>query len=531
MPPDTKILRWYAATAIIDAPDVAGSPPSSGSAHRAKLDTPYVPVNTSGSATSLAPSSAAASTSERARVRLSAMSSETSSWSAATRRPRRSVRGAATRAVPRVHRARRHASAYWWRGGVGVGVGAASAAATARRGALNREVTHAASRRPPRGHARRPLPPPTRAVARRPPSAAPTALDGRAGRRRASTSDARGRWSAWIPGWKGSLFWAFVGSWVCSLWVNNRARRARDELVDEVAGRAPANDDERLELRALNDVSTDALVRLPALAARRRLARVDGETFLSLLAEAIGRPVREDYVLQRMLMAMAAASDDGALDPRQATVAVLFLSNGPVRERFRAMFDVVSGVDADAAGGADAADGDDGRRVDAAAVAPLLATLATTGQLPPSSRCAPSTSAASHHRAAEDLVVAPGSWSWARTWYIQPDVREFSPAELVARLADGVGPGEPGAADAADGAPAEALRRQLSCDEFVALLESQTVCAWGECRQIAIRRRQQRERDEADEYERNPPSWQFWKWEVFGRRKPPPETPPEAAAS
>ena len=33
-------------------------------------------------------------------------------------------------------------------------------------------------------------------------------------------------WSAWIPGWKGSLFWAFVGSWVYSLWVNNRARRA-----------------------------------------------------------------------------------------------------------------------------------------------------------------------------------------------------------------------------------------------------------------------------------------------------------------
>ena len=94
-------------------------------------------------------------------------------------------------------------------------------------------------------------------------------------------------WSAWIPGWKGSLFWAFVGSWVYSLWVNNRARRARDELVDEVDGRAPANDDERLELRALNDVSTDALVRLPALAARRRLARVDGETFLSLLGEMV----------------------------------------------------------------------------------------------------------------------------------------------------------------------------------------------------------------------------------------------------
>ena len=339
-------------------------------------------------------------------------------------------------------------------------------------------------------------------------------------------------WSAWIPGWKGSLFWAFVGSWVYSLWVNNRARRARDELVDEVDGRAPANDDERLELRALNDVSTDALVRLPALAARRRLARVDGETFLSLLAEAIGRPVREDYVLQRMLMAMAAASDDGALDPRQATVAVLFLSNGPVRERFRAMFDVVSGVDADAAGGADAADGDDGRRVDAAAVAPLLATLATTGQLPPEQQVCTVDVGRVHITELPKISSSlPGSWSWARTWYIQPDVREFSPAELVARSADGVGPGEPGAADAADGAPAEALRRQLSCDEFVALLESQTVCAWGECRQIAIRRRQQRERDEADEYERNPPSWQFWKWEVFGRSKPPPETPPEAAAS
>ena len=115
MPPDTKILRWYAATAIIDAPDVAGSPPSSGSAHRAKLGTPYVPVNTSGSATSLAPSTAAASTSERARVRLSAMSSETSSW----RRPRggRAAACEARRRAPCRARAcaRRHASAYWWR--------------------------------------------------------------------------------------------------------------------------------------------------------------------------------------------------------------------------------------------------------------------------------------------------------------------------------------------------------------------------------------------------------------------------------
>ena len=51
--------------------------------------------------------------------------------------------------------------------------------------------------------------------------------------------------------------------------VANRTRRLREEVEDNVRERTPINPDEMLELRAVNDVSTAQLARLPALLAKR----------------------------------------------------------------------------------------------------------------------------------------------------------------------------------------------------------------------------------------------------------------------
>ena len=52
---------------------------------------------------------------------------------------------------------------------------------------------------------------------------------------------------------------------------------------------------------------------------------------------------------------------------------------------------------------------------------------------------------------------------------------------------------------------------RLDAEAFVSLLVSSSICLWGECHNIAERKRRQRQREEEEEYARNPPWWQFWK--------------------
>ena len=110
--------------------------------------------------------------------------------------------------------------------------------------------------------------------------------------------------------------------------------------------------------------------------------------------------------------------------------------------------------------------------------------------------------------------------------YLRPQpVREVAACEWVAQWqaggdmggdmgGDAGGSGAAAAGSAAAAADLEGARLELAA--FVQLLTSEAVCVWGECHNIKERQRLQKQREDADEYARNPPKWQFWKWEVFG---------------
>ena len=75
--------------------------------------------------------------------------------------------------------------------------------------------------------------------------------------------------------------------------------------------RMPANADELLELRALNDAPTEAIASLPAAAAKARgrgrgPPRASGPQMVALLRDAVagGKPLQEECVLERMAMAV-----------------------------------------------------------------------------------------------------------------------------------------------------------------------------------------------------------------------------------
>ena len=63
-----------------------------------------------------------------------------------------------------------------------------------------------------------------------------------------------------VKNWKGIAFATFVGAWMWSLWCGNRVRKAIDEAEERLMDRMPANEDERLEMRALNDVAGTSAV-------------------------------------------------------------------------------------------------------------------------------------------------------------------------------------------------------------------------------------------------------------------------------
>ena len=90
-------------------------------------------------------------------------------------------------------------------------------------------------------------------------------------------------------------------------------------------------------------------------------------------------------------------------------------------------------------------------------------------------------------------------------------------AELAIRGAGAPAPG----AMAAEPPPPSAFEAEARVDlaAFIELLTSDPVCVWGECHNIRDRLQRDKARKEAEEYERNPPAWHFWKWEAFGGRR------------
>jgi len=270
-----------------------------------------------------------------------------------------------------------------------------------------------------------------------------------------------------------TLFFAIVGSWAYSLWCQNRTRKLQDAVEDEVRGRAPINEDELLELRALNDVSTATIAALPSAAAAIGCSKsIRADQLLQLLRRnaASGQPLKEEYALERMLMAIP--HDGPALDVCVTAGTLAVLSTGPVAERLEAIFELL----AEGTGTA--------RQVPADRLLSLLEALRCTGQMPPEKYV---------------LTVDEGknALGFGRDWYTIQPVREYSAQDWCDTMFRGE--------VAADGA-AEVPAPTTSVDivQFIELMTSSTVCLWGECYRIAERKRQQKLRDDAEEARRSP---------------------------
>jgi hypothetical protein len=265
-----------------------------------------------------------------------------------------------------------------------------------------------------------------------------------------------------------------AGTWAYTLWVGSKTRSAQDDVEEAVRSRYPINEDEVLELRALNDAQTAMVAELPAAAAASgRAGRVRADELLQLLRRLIGRgePLKEEYALERMVMALP---DGPPYDVHVVAAGLTILSTGPVAERLSAMFELLAG--------------DDGA-VRAERFAALLRTLMATGQLPPE-KFVHTVDEGRH----EQLRIE-------RSWYRIPPVREWTAEEWTELLLEQT---------AAEGVAEEGERsaeraRVIDLDRFQRMLTSETVCLWGECDRIRERLRMQQKREEDEEYERNPP--------------------------
>jgi hypothetical protein len=316
-----------------------------------------------------------------------------------------------------------------------------------------------------------------------------------------------------IRNWGTSLFLSFGGTWAYTMWVSNKARKASDAAEEAVKARLPANNDELLELRALNDASNSAIVSLRSrVSGAGSPTRVSGPAMISALRSAVAppgtspQPLKEEYVLERMMMALPERDAAGTADVRLAASALAFLSAGTVGERIETMYAALVQPEPPAArqGKAGAASsGDSGGGVPVALLAPLLRMLVATGQVPP-----------------EKVVCVEDEGRDAvgvqRSWYRVPPVREFTAEEWAAALLEehcGVAAAaSDGAADGARGAQAVAAPPEhIELEQFAAMLQSQRVCLWGECYQISERRRLSKLKEEAEEYARNPP-WYRRAW-------------------
>ena len=334
-----------------------------------------------------------------------------------------------------------------------------------------------------------------------------------------------------IRNWGTSLVLSFGGSWAFTLWVSNKSRKATEAVEEEVKARMPLNSDELLELRALNDAPASAIASLPARAAAAGCrSRASGPQLLSLLRDAVAAPgvpaapLKEEYALERMLMALPDRDDAGTADVRLATGALAFLSSGTVHERMETIYQALGGEGRTES--APEAQRDGG--VPTELLAPLLRALVATGQVPP------------------DKVVrveehGKNPLGIERSWYQVASVREYTAEDWVEALLEehyGGGAAASGGADtdaggeALDAAAGAASARavvpeRIELATFIEMLQSNRVCLWGECFQIVERRKLARLKEEADELVRNPP-WYRRVWNVIaGGGGEPAATPSE----
>jgi len=323
--------------------------------------------------------------------------------------------------------------------------------------------------------------------------------------------------------WKSMLFWSLLGTWAFSLVQQNRSRRSLEEKEETVRGQAPVNADEILELRALNDVSTAQLASLQDVA---RTAGSHAEATLSELLAAltrtVGKPIREECAIERMLLALqelrrpaeeegSAAAGGGApgLPVGDVAAALAFLSNGPVSERLDALF--LASADGGACATAEGISG----AVSRERFVSTLAVLQATGQVPPEKQVALD-------------ALGPNALGLDRSWYLEQAALTYSAAELADAAATELAKGglpEPAAwyqlwrwgeeravADAGRAAAGGGLPCELDRVLFGKMLVSDAVCLWGECHLISERKRIQKRRQDAANYEASPPAWQVWKW-------------------
>jgi len=288
-------------------------------------------------------------------------------------------------------------------------------------------------------------------------------------------------------------------------------------METKVATRMPVNSDELLELRGFNDVDTDTLKQLPSrLGAASKAQRAEPHVIIDTLSSLVGHPLREAYAVERMLMALTGHAENGLVEVSDAVIALSFLSNGTVVERLRAMFEALASSDGSSGVGSEAAAG--APQLHGEGLPQLLDVLSSTGQLP-----------------AEKLVCVEdegkNEMGISRSWYKIQQAHEFTGTELAVSAVqallrpegaatppsegEGAAPHVPAAEalpETADEQRAVLRSTRLDVEQFVQLLQSQQVCVWGECRLIAERAKLEKQRREAEEYERNPPKWQFWKW-------------------
>ena len=316
-----------------------------------------------------------------------------------------------------------------------------------------------------------------------------------------------------VRNWGTTLFLTLVSSWAYSLWVQNKTRKAQEAVEDAVKSRLPANSDELLELRALNDIPTAAIGSLPQATARvGSPMHIGTQQLMGLLREVLanGDKLKEEYVVERILMALPQAASaprlEAMADVRLATGALAFLSSGPVGERLDNMYDLLCGGDSDAG-------------VESSTLAPLLQVLMATGQVPPEKMV---------H--VVDVGKDPVFNYFSRSWYLAQPVQEFTAEQWAAELLAAHGIAEPARATEEDPSAAESVAAAAASDsptqqaqpatiakeridrtDFINMMQSERVCLWGECYQIRERLKLQKQRDEAEEALANPP-WYHRAW-------------------
>ena len=284
-----------------------------------------------------------------------------------------------------------------------------------------------------------------------------------------------------------TAFFTFLGAWAYTLWVQNRTRKLQDSIEEHARARYPINEDEMLELRADNDAPTSAIVVLPTATKARTDQRVSPvDHLLPHLRRTIaaGQPLKHEYALERMLMAMPAVPG-GLIDVRVASATLTHLSTGPVAEQLEAMFDML------------ASDGSSDPHVPREQLVELLRALIATGQIPP-----------------EKLVCTMDEGrnmlGIQHAWYRIPEVREFRAEELCEPFLNDRA-NEPSKACEPGGENVQVNgKSSVDLSKFCEMLVSERVCVWGECHRIAERKRQQKLREEAELDRLNPPFYRRW---------------------